>query len=399
MDVLRAYAYLDLINGIPAEARIAGAEAQDESAEAAEALAWAEARAAAKTAEARTGTASAAEPARAEPGANARPADTRSDPAEDGRDQCGEDYSAEDDDSGDDDDEAGDDDGPGGDTPGLGPGNGPGPGVPPAGRTLLPRPPDLVVPLATLLGLAERPAEIQGFGLLDPALARDLAAAAAAAPRTEVCVTIASPEGYAIGHGCARIDRSHRSPESQAASPGGSSPVAPSPAGLPARLNLTIPVAALAGLSGRTGLVGPWAFIPRGSPGPPDGFGAWSLVLPDGRRFTVRLRPVPVFDCDHRYESRGYRPGDRLRHLVQVRDGTCTFPPCNRHALESDFEHAVPYDKGGRTCACNAGARSRSCHRVKQSKGWKVTQPSPGWHRWQTPAGRVYLQEPWRYPA
>jgi hypothetical protein len=27
------------------------------------------------------------------------------------------------------------------------------------------------------------------------------------------------------------------------------------------------------------------------------------------------------------------------------------------------------------------------------------TQPKPGWHRWQTPAGRVYTQEPKRYPA
>jgi transcription elongation factor len=84
---------------------------------------------------------------------------------------------------------------------------------------------------------------------------------------------------------------------------------------------------------------------------------------------------------------------------VQVRDGTCTFPPCNRHARESDFEHATPYDKGGRTCCCNAGARSRACHRVKQTPGWKVTQPKPAWHQWQTPAGRVYIQEPKRYLA
>jgi len=49
------------------------------------------------------------------------------------------------------------------------------------------------------------------------------------------------------------------------------------------------------------------------------------------------------------------------------------------------------------TCACNAGARSRACHRVKQSLGWKVTQPKPGWHQWQTPAGRIYVQEPKRY--
>ena len=65
------------------------------------------------------------------------------------------------------------------------------------------------MPLATLLGLAERPGEIHGFGLLDPALARELAAAAAASPRTEVCVTVTSPEGYATGHGCARPSGHH----------------------------------------------------------------------------------------------------------------------------------------------------------------------------------------------
>lgn len=132
---------------------------------------------------------------------------------------------------------------------------------------------------------------------------------------------------------------------------------------------------------------------------PPDGCGIWTLTVPGGRRFTVRLDPVPTLDCDHRYEPQGYQPSDRLRHLVQVRDGTCTFPPCSRHARESDFEHARPYDKGGPTCACNAGARSRACHRVKQSPGWRVTQPRPGWHLWTTPADRSYLQEPKRYPA
>jgi hypothetical protein len=59
----------------------------------------------------------------------------------------------------------------------------------------------------------------------------------------------------------------------------------------------------------------------------------------------------------------------------------------------------VPYDQGGKTCACNAGARSRACHQVKQSPGWKVTQPKPGWHQWETPSGRTYTQEPNRYPT
>ena len=46
MDLLRAHGYLDLLNGVPAAARIAAAEPHDEAAEAAELLKWAKARAA-----------------------------------------------------------------------------------------------------------------------------------------------------------------------------------------------------------------------------------------------------------------------------------------------------------------------------------------------------------------
>ena len=388
MDVLRAQAYLDLLNAMPADARIAGAEAQDEAAQAAETLAWAEARAARAAAGRRDGHQ--AEDLHEGPGSDGGDVDERSDedPGSPGRGLAG--GSGHDD--GDDDDEPDGADGPG-----------PRPGTPSADLAFQLRPADLIVPLATLLGLAERPGEIQGFGLLDPGLARELAAGAAASPRTEVCVTVTSPEGYAIGHGCARPDRRSR-PEQGATSPGTAHP------GLPARLNLTVPTAVLPGLATQDRRAVPWTFTSRGSPappakiepggaGPPDGYGSWALTLPGGRRFTVRLEPVPTFECDHRYETHAYQPSDKLRHLVQVRDGSCTFPPCSRHARESDFEHALPYDKGGRTCTCNAGARSRACHRVKQSPGWKVTQPKPGWHRWETPSGHVYVQEPKRYLA
>ena len=61
---------------------------------------------------------------------------------------------------------------------------GPPPAGPPAGRG-----PagfagriNLTIPLATLLGLADRPAEIGGIGPIDPSLARDLANAAAPTP-------------------------------------------------------------------------------------------------------------------------------------------------------------------------------------------------------------------------
>jgi hypothetical protein len=226
---------------------------------------------------------------------------------------------------------------------------------------------NLTITLATLLGLADRPGEGHGLGPLDPALARDLAAAAARSPHSTWHITITSPDGTAIGHGCART-RTARTRH-------GKAPPAP----------------------GATNK--PWAFTRRDGPGPPDGYGAWTLTLPDGRDLTVDLHPIPVYDCDHRYQTRAYQPGALLRHLVQVRDGECTFPACSRHARETDFEHAIPYDQGGKTCACNAGARSRRCHKVKQTKGWTLTQPRPGFHQWTTPSGRTITQGPKRYPA
>ena len=115
--------------------------------------------------------------------------------------------------------------------------------------------------------------------------------------------------------------------------------------------------------------------------------------------YIVDLHPVPTGECGHHYESCGHDPSDLLRHLVTVRDGKCGFPTCSRHARESDFEHAQPFDQGGPTCGCNCWACSRSCHQLKQSDGWTVTEVRPGYHQWRTPSGRVYVQEPWAYPA
>jgi hypothetical protein len=255
---------------------------------------------------------------------------------------------------------------------------------------------DLVIPLVTLLGRGNRPGESHQFGSLDPTLCRGLAALAADSPATRFCVTVTDQDGMAIGHGCARPPRrpNPARPDQR-----------PALAALPARVNLTIPLTDLKDLadSGNADPASrgsPWALTPHAdTPGPPGGYSTWTLATPAGREYTVRLETVPTFECDHARESHAYQPNDALRHLVQVRDGDCTFPPCGRHARESDLEHAVPYEKGGRTCACNAGARSRRCHRIKQSSGWDVTQPRPGFHQWTTPTGRTYVQEPKHYPS
>ena len=63
---------------------------------------------------------------------------------------------------------------------------------------------DLIFPLATLLGLADRPGEGHRLGVLDPELCRDLAELAAASPHSRLCVTVTDADGIAIGHGCGR---------------------------------------------------------------------------------------------------------------------------------------------------------------------------------------------------
>jgi hypothetical protein len=288
----------------------------------------------------------------------------------------------------------GSDPGPfGGPRSGAGPGptpGGDGGNAVPASRAVLP---EVTVPLATLQGQAERAGDNRLFGPLDPALARDLAVAAARSPASRWDITVVDENGFAVGHGTARPANRRRQPPRP---PGQGS------CALPARVNITVTENYLYQLAAqpRSGVPsGDWHLAPTTATNTGDGYGSWALTLPGGQDLAVRLDMVPTHACDHRHQVSTYQPSEKLRRLVQVRDHECTFPPCSRAARDSDFEHAVPYDKGGATDACNAGARSRRCHQVKQMPGWMVTQPKPGWHVWTTPSGRTYVQEPWRYTA
>ena len=208
---------------------------------------------------------------------------------------------------------------------------------------------NLVLPLAAWLGWAQSPGEVAGFGPLDAADSRALAAALASSPATTWCVTVTGTDGRAVAHGCAK------------AGPG--QPPSASP--------------------GKTG--------PGEGPGPPRGVSAWL-----GR---IGLAWLETGTCSHRRESPGYRPSRSLTHLVQVRHQTCTAPGCRRPAAACDFEHTVPYHQGGRTCECNGGPVCRRHHRAKQAYGWRLEQPQPGTLLWTVPSGRTYTTRPAEYPG
>jgi hypothetical protein len=238
---------------------------------------------------------------------------------------------------------------------------------------------NLTIPLATLLDLAERPGELAGLGPVDPALARDLANAAATNPKTTWCLTVTDQHGHATGHGCARPQhKTHTPPATTHPAPG--SPGGHDPPG--------------------TGPPPGFTFTATGDQGPPGGYGAWRLTtgLPGQRGMLLALDPIALDECDHRFQARGHDPGIKLRHLTQIRHATCTGPTCRRPAQQCDFEHNTPYEAGGRTCLCNGGPTCRHDHRLKQHPRWKVEQITPGTFRRTAPSGRQYLTEPTRYP-
>jgi hypothetical protein len=193
MDQFRAAAYLDLLNNIPAETRIASGQivtvthaeidTGDQS-----------------NPEAETSTPQ-GEPTGTEDTTSANATNGGMAGDDDNPDGCGPD---------DDNPDGGPTDGdPGGRRPGSGD-NSVGSPTPPATPSSPPRLTDLVLPLATLLGLAEHPGESHGLGPLDPGLCRELALAAIGSPWTQLCVTVTNPDGIAIGHGCARSSRKPR---------------------------------------------------------------------------------------------------------------------------------------------------------------------------------------------
>jgi hypothetical protein len=253
-----------------------------------------------------------------------------------------EDEGQDGDEDGDDGEDDGDDGGPGGSGPPGRPGS-------PAGKAPLPALTTITISAGTLFGWSGAPAEVAGFGLTDPASARDLIAAASRHPRTRWCVTVTGKDGEAIAHGCAS-GRHPWTPENP-----------------------------------RDGTTGT---------GPDDNQRAQLAGLL--RQLGITLTPIATGTCDHAQREDRYRPSRKLQHLIRARTATCPAPGCNAQAIYNEIDHTTAWP-AGETDQCNLGPPCSRHHHAKHAPRWQLEQPEPGVMRWMPPSGRTYTTRPTRY--
>lgn len=114
-----------------------------------------------------------------------------------------------------------------------------------------------------------------------------------------------------------------------------------------------------------------------------DSSGTWRRLLTDPN--TGQLLDIS--------EDR-YRPSQRLRDFVAVRDGVCAFRTCNQPGYRCEFEHIVPHLQGGKTCRCNGALACKRHNLCKIDTGWSYEWNPDGSFTWTTATGHAYVAHP-----
>jgi hypothetical protein len=284
---------------------------------------------------------------------------------------------------------------------------------------------NLTMPLSAHAHLTDRPGEIAGSGPADADTCRTLAEWMARDPATKWCLTLVDPDGRAVAHACAKdappTPGTPPTPEplfTPGTPPTQGTP--PAPDDWPTSGPPPTPKAPPTPKTPRTRDTTPTQDEPprpgdpptspgrAGPPGPDtptpaqSADASWAADL--AGRLTdwlarLRLEFLEAAPCTHQRETLAYRPTRRLRHLITVRNRTCTEPGCTRPAQTCDLDHTLAYAQGGRTCECDLGPLCRHGHQAKQAPGWHLEQPEPGVMIWTLPSGRQHTTRPDAYPT
>lgn len=85
------------------------------------------------------------------------------------------------------------------------------------------------------------------------------------------------------------------------------------------------------------------------------------------------------------------RPTTTISRRVNAAQPTCSFPGCRVPAQDCDFDHLLPFSRGGATSTRNSGPKCRHDHTLKDH-GWQH-QRTNGRDIWTSPLGHTYMTE------
>ncbi|HEU4540517.1 MAG TPA: DUF222 domain-containing protein [Jiangellaceae bacterium] len=219
--------------------------------------------------------------------------------------------------------------------------------------------PELRVELSTLLGFDDHPAEIPPWGYIPAGQAREVVASMYSG---EWRYVFCGPDGRAVAGGLIR------------ARPMGGVHRARRDARRGGVVEIAVPVAGLAQLTGCHAGEGPWA-----------------AVLAELVR---RAMQAPREEDTDTGDSRRRTAGARLRRWVQQRDRQCAHPACRMRAAKTDQDHRIDYASGGQTRAGNLEPACRHDHRLRHEAFWRIDQPEPGLIVWTSPLGHSHASRP-----
>lgn len=154
-------------------------------------------------------------------------------------------------------------------------------------------------------------------------------------------------------------------------------------------VHVTVPVLTLMGSSTEPALL--------------DGYGP--IDLEAARRLAaeapsfVRLLTDPVTGTVLDVDRSSYRPPADLKRWLQVRDGTCRFPGCNRNARRSELDHSIEWADVGRTAFDNLAHLCPLHHHLKHETSWSMRHLDGAVLEWTSPSGRVHRTHPARTMA
>jgi hypothetical protein len=112
----------------------------------------------------------------------------------------------------------------------------------------------------------------------------------------------------------------------------------------------------------------------------------------------VRILTEPLTGSVVDMEGRTRRIPKAMRRWLRQRDRTCTFPGCNRPAMDADLDHTRDVQFGGSTAAGNLAHLCRKHHTLKHKTNWRYVQEpavAPGIAvTWTSPLGYTTGADP-----